>query len=218
MTARPTASGSHNVVMGDPSSLGTAVVERLMQRVYGQRLINNVERGAYVEHMVELVLGEQQWCLTWPWASWDLELEHRDRANRARIEVKQSAARQTWHKRPKPPFPPPSRGKFGINKPTENYYLEDGTYEKTPLQRHADIYVFAWHPAVDLNEADHRRPDQWEFFVVPEECLPPEDGITPGRLNQLVKCCNYKELAENVDKVLKSLGSLKARDSARIDP
>ena len=33
-------------------------VRRLVQRVYEQRLINNVERGAYVECMVELALGE----------------------------------------------------------------------------------------------------------------------------------------------------------------
>ena len=62
--------------------------------------------------------------------------------------------------------------------------------------------------------ADHRRPDQWKFFVVPEKCLPCKNGITP---KQLERCdyavrCDYKELAENVTKVLKSLpkDSLKA--------
>ena len=190
------------------------IVRSLEQSVYNRDLINNAERGAYVEHMIVLALEGQGWDLTWPWASWDLK--HRDGA---RIEVKQSAARQTWHKRPKPPFPLPSRGKFGINRPSESYYLEDGTYEKTRRpQRHADIYVFAWHPVEDLNEADHRRPDQWEFFVVPEKCLPrpkddsKTDSITPG---QLVKCdravhCAYKKLADNVTKVRESLGSLKA--------
>ena len=190
------------------------IVRSLEQSVYNRDLINNAERGAYVEHMVVLALEGQGWDLTWPWASWDLQ--HRDGA---RIEVKQSAARQTWHKRPQPPFPLSSRGKFGINRPSESYYLEDGTYEKTRRpQRHADIYVFAWHPVEDLNEADHRRPDQWEFFVVPETCLPrpkddsKTDSITPG---QLVKCdravhCAYKKLADNVTKVRESLGSLKA--------
>ena len=49
------------------TSLGAAVaihqpiVDRLVQRVYDQPLINNVERGAYLEHMIELALGEQQW-------------------------------------------------------------------------------------------------------------------------------------------------------------
>ena len=190
----------------------------LLKSVYERPLINNVERGTYVEHMIVLALGKQ-WSLTWPWASWDIQ--HRDGA---RIEVKQSAARQPWHERPEPPpgagespsprLPPPCRGRFGINKPSEGCYLKDGTYEKTPLQRHADIYVFAWHPVEDLKDADHRRPDQWEFFVIPEKRLPPppKDAITPGQLLKLDGAVRYKELAENVDEVRrKSLGSLKAK-------
>ena len=192
------------------------IVRSLEQSVYNRNLINNAERGVYVEHMIFLALKGQGWDLTWPWASWDL---HRDGA---RIEVKQSAARHPWHQRPKPPFPPPYRGKFGIKKPSKGYYPEDGTWKETqPPQRHADIYVFAWHSKEDLKIADHRRPDQWEFFVVAEESLPaPKDGktdsITPG---QLVKCdravrCAYKELADNVTKVRESLGSLKAEVEA----
>ena len=196
---------------------------RLVKSVYNQCLINNAERGAYVEHMIALALEELQWRLTWPWASWDLQ--HPDGA---RIEVKQSAARQTWHKRPKSrPLPLPSRGWLGVNKPGKGYYLEDGTWKPTRRQRHADIYVFAWHPVKDLRNADrrlradHRRPDQWKFFVVAEESLPKPkdgktDGITPG---QLVKCdravrCAYEELADNVAKVRESLGSLKAEVEA----
>ena len=82
------------------------IVRSLVGSVY-QALINNAERGAYVEHMIVLAL--EGWELTWPWASWDLQ----HRGDGARIEVKQSAARQTWHKRPKspesPPVPKPSR-------------------------------------------------------------------------------------------------------------
>ena len=190
------------------------IVRSLEQSVY-QNLINNAERGAYVEHMIFLALKGKGWGLTWPWASWDLQ--HPDDA---RIEVKQSAARQTWHKRPpasgEPP-PEPSRGRFGINKPSCYYYLENGKYVKTKLQRHADLYVFAWHPETDLNQADHRRPDQWNFFVIPEECLPrpkdsKTDSITPGQLAKCdhAVCCAHKELADNVAKVRASLGRLKA--------
>ena len=196
------------------TALGAAVaihqrtVERLVQRVYDQPLINNVERGTYVEHMVELALGEQQWRLTWPWASWDLE----HRANYARIEIKQSAARAIDHnKRPCDP-PPPTIGKFAI-KPSDHYYLQNGKLVKTKLQRHAHLYVFAWHPEEDLKIADHRRPDQWEFFVVPERCLlPPEKkGIALGPLKKLVDDCDlaefgdYEALPAMVTKVLESL-------------
>ena len=199
-------------------------VRKLVKLVYARPLINNAERGAYVEHMIVLALEGEGWDLTWPWASWDLQ--HQE--DGARIEVKQSAARQTWHERPdSEPLPPPARGRLGIQKPNEGYYLEDGRYQKTTLpQRHADIYVFAWHPVTCLRNADrrlradHRRPDQWKFFVAPEKCLPYKNGITP---KQLERCdyavrCDYKELAENVTEVLKSLpkDSLKAvRDAAR---
>ena len=186
------------------------IVRSLVGSVY-QALINNAERGAYVEHMIVLAL--EGWELTWPWASWDLQ----HRGNGARIEVKQSAARQTWHKRPESPespVPKPSRGKFGINKPSESYYLEDGTYKKTQPQRHADIYVFAWHPEEDLKIADHRRPDQWRFFVVAESCLlPPEKkSIAIGPLKKLVDDCDlaaefgdYEALPAMVTKVLQSI-------------
>ena len=57
------------------------IVRSLEQSVYNRNLINNAERGVYVEHMIFLALKGQGWDLTWPWASWDL---HRDGA---RIEV-----------------------------------------------------------------------------------------------------------------------------------
>ena len=81
------------------TALGAAVaihqrtVDRLVQRVYDQPLINNAERGAYVEHMIALALKGKGWDLTWPWASWDLEYLRWPEEKRPRIEVKQSAAR-----------------------------------------------------------------------------------------------------------------------------
>ena len=184
---------------------------RSVESVYCQYpLINNVERGTYVEHMIALALKELQWGLTWPWGPWDLE--HQDRA---RIEVKQSAARQTWHKR----SDPPSQGRFGIKKPSEGYELEDGTRIETPRHRHADLYVFAWHPEKDLRIADHRRPDQWEFFVVAESRLPPFPDPPPKNpttigLNGLnavgPEHATYEALPAMVTKVRESLGKLKA--------
>ena len=205
----------------DYDEIHDRTVCRLVKSVYNQCLINNAERGVYVEHMIALALEEMQWCLTWPWASWDLQ--HPDGA---RIEVKQSAARQSWHEVTPPP--PHSAVRFGINKPSQSYFSEDGKNVKTLRQRQADLYVFAWHPEKGLKNdrrllrADHRRPDQWKFFVVPEKCLPrpkddsKTDSITPG---QLVKCdravhCAYEKLADNVAKVRESLDSLKAEVEA----
>lgn len=112
-------------------------VQRLVERIYEERIISNVERGAYVECMVELALRERQpaWRLTGPWAAWDIE--HQETL--ARIEIKQSAALQSWSTKPDPRVLK-SRG-FSI-KPHRGYYLADGEWIDTPLQRHADLYVF----------------------------------------------------------------------------
>ena len=138
----------------DYDEIHDRTVRRLVKSVYNQCLINNAERGTYVEHMIAPALEELQWRLTWPWAAWDFQ-----HPEGARIEVKQSAARQPWHQRPdSEPLPRSSPGWFGIKKPSEGYYSEDGTWVETkPPQRHADIYVFAWHPVTDLRNADRRR-------------------------------------------------------------
>ena len=158
------------------------IIKRLMQRFYEQPLINNVHRGDYVECMIALAL-EPAWRLTKPWTSWDLVHEKTG----ARIEVKQSAAVAPWAQ------VRPARGRFDIRLRT-GYYSEDGAWTKTPQRkRHACLYVFAWHPREDTN-ADHRRLDQWEFFVVAETCLPPEQGsISLGPLIELVERCDLAE-------------------------
>ena len=45
------------------------------EQVYEQRLISNVERGAYIECMIQLALRERHpaWSLTETWDRWDLE-------------------------------------------------------------------------------------------------------------------------------------------------
>ena len=163
-------------------------------------------------------------ALTWPWASWDLEHRRRPEEKRPRIEIKQSAARTNDHDVKFCDPPPPVAAKFSI-KPGDHYYLRDGKTVETPLGRHADLYVFAWHPEKDLKIADHPRPDQWEFFVVAERCLPKlQKGIALGPLKKLVNDCDlaefgdYEALPAMVTKVLESIpeDSLKAvEDAAR---
>ena len=102
------------------TALGAAVaihqrtVDRLVQRVYDQPLINNAERGAYVEHMIALALKGKGWDLTWPWASWDLEHLRWPEEKRPRIEVKQSAARAPDHAEKRPNPPPKTPARFSI--------------------------------------------------------------------------------------------------------
>ena len=174
-------------------SVHEIIVERLVERVYQQPLIENVYRGDYVEYMVALALG-QAWRLTAPWTSWDLE----HAASGARLEVKQSAAQQTWSEQ-SVAAEHPRRPRFDIA-PHCGYYTGGGSdWVDTPLQRQADLYVFAWHAERNVELADHRRPEQWRFFVVAEHRLPRRQksiGLRP--LRRIASCCNYAALADQV--------------------
>ncbi len=191
-------------------SVHEVIVEQLVRRVYGQPLIENVYRSDYMEYMVAMALGDA-WRLTPPWVSWDLE----HGASRVRVEVKQSAARQTWTE---PPVAKehPRRPRFDIT-PQQGYYLNgDADWVSTPLQRQADIYVFAWHPEREEQLADHRCPEQWRFFVVSERRLPRRQksiGLRP--LGRLTHPCVYRDLAEIIGSVAAGLRRPKAEGMKR---
>ena len=56
-----------------------------------------------------------------------------------------------------------------------------------------------WHPLTDTNFADHRDPEQWEFFVAPKEMLPHNQqtiGLTS--LRNLTGVVSAEHLAEKV--------------------
>jgi hypothetical protein len=80
-----------------------------------------------------------------------------------RLEVKQSAARQTWTGARKATTPI-----FDIRARTG--YFEGADWVADP-RRFARIYIFAHHPIMD-ESADHRDPCQWRFYVVPTTRLP----------------------------------------------
>ena len=132
---------------------------------YDRRVMNNIHRADYVECLVAMLLGPA-WTLPWTsaydWAPWDLE-----HVSGARIEVKQAAARQPWHRDESVRARPP---RFDIA-PRGGYWTLDSTWVEQP-GRLADIYIFAWHPETRESIVDHREPEQWTFFVLRTETLP----------------------------------------------
>ena len=175
---------------GDMMSLHDQVVGNLSKRFYGKPLINNVYRGDYVEELILSTLGEQ-WKPIGEWGGWDLE-----RDDGIRLEVKQSAALQSWHAAASAGKTSPSR--FDIA-PREGYYTDSsdaGVWREVdnPV-RSADIYIFAWHPEQAADIADHRRAEQWEFYVVRECKLPPKPQ---GNKTQTIGLSTVKELAAAV--------------------
>ena len=187
----------------DPSQ---GIIAKLVAAFYGKPLINNVDRGRYVECMIVLALGDR-WKLTnevWDWSPWDIQGPYG-----ARIEIKQSASLQTWstgHGAPTPRSP-----SFDIAARKERW-TKGGDHPSYVPGRPADIYVFAWHPVRDPETADHRDPGQWRFFVVPEERLPREQNtLSLNPLKELSEELCYEQLASDVAAKLPVPSMLKSR-------
>jgi hypothetical protein len=135
---------------------------RLAARLFDQRLIENPFRSAFVQAMIEPYLRLGGWRYAGDgWSGWDFE-----RADGKRLEVKQSAAHQTWSD----PRRLRTRGSFDIAERTGA--SEKGGPEGTGGKgRPADVYVFAWNGAYG-EATDHRDPAQWLFYVIPTAHLP----------------------------------------------
>ena len=185
-----------------PNDLHNRIIDKFLER-YNEPLIDNVDRGAYVECMIALALGDA-WRL--PKGAWNTyDLEHS--ATGAWMEVKNSAARQVALPGYDGETAQPSfsiRSKSLYYKPTD---AGKGTPLKPP-RRTADLYVFAWHPVTGV-AADHRRADQWRFYVAPEVDLPDQKTIGLKRVERLAQAVTYDELAGAVEAARAGLTSLK---------
>lgn len=173
------------------------VVDRLAHRFFGKPIIRNDLRGEIVEEIVAMALEPEWEGCGGDWASCDLVRP----ADGKRIQVKQSAAKQTWHKADARP----ARPCFSIKEKTGRW--EDGDRWVAERGRNAEIFIFAWHPVTDAT-ADHREPNQWEFFVVPERPLPSQTTISLSRVRQLTEPVTFEALAEKVRSVAAALQPL----------
>ena len=151
-------------------------------------IIQNNLRGLYVEHLVCELLG-QDWTVSGAdWSAWDIE--HLDGT---KLEVKQSAAAQTWHEGQQAAPSP----RFGIRVPSSPWdgkkYIEGG-------RRLADVYVFAWHP-LRADSCDQRDPEQWQYFAVRSDSLPQQKSISLKGIRTLSDPLSSDELAGAVEQI-----------------
>ena len=161
----------------------TPLITRLTHRLFGSPLLRNSIRGELVEEMVAHAL-EPEWALCADdWGACDLKQV----GGPLRIQVKQSAARQSWHLEDSPP----PRPRFSIAHKTGRY---EGQAWIAELSRNADIFIFGWHSVTDAT-ADHRDPAQWLFFVVPEPALPSQKSISLAALQGMAAPVGVDDLA-----------------------
>jgi len=176
----------------------------MLNRRYAGPIMNNVYRGDYVECMIAAALGsgwQLTWADGWDWAAWDCE----HTPSRARLEIKQAAARQSWDKGPTPVRRQPA---FDIA-PRIGYWTSEGEWIDFP-GRQADVYVFAWHGRVG-DRADHTDSGQWCFFVVAERNLPQgQKSIGLTRLRNIAAPCDFASLRVAVEAACPAEQELKA--------
>jgi|CXWL01.1.fsa_nt_gi hypothetical protein len=137
---------------------------RLARRLFGRPLIQNSFRGAFVEELIAPALSTRGWrhCGD-DWSSWDFQHE-----TGTRLELKQSALVQSWSAGHSGHAKNPS---FNISEKT-GYWVGGDFHSFDVLARPSDLYVFAWHGIEDRGIADHRRLDQWMFYLVAAYSLP----------------------------------------------
>lgn len=175
-----------------PPSLITReqVVARAAEAAFGRPLVTNILRAMLVEAMVAAALEpDWAWCSA-DYASWDFQ--HR---SGVRLEVKQSAAWQSWSTETSKP----SKCSFDIASRTGRW-IDGATWVPEP-GRNADIYLLAHHP-ITGSEADHRDPRQWRFYLVPAARLPTSKTISLSGVQALSTGSTYSDLAQSVAQVL----------------
>ena len=156
---------------------------RLAVRLFDQPLIQNQYRSAFVEAMIEPYIARAGWRFVGDnWAGWDFQSDLG-----TRLELKQSAAWQTWHPARQARSQVPlkaSPGVFDIASRT-GWYDSAGAVWTEEIGRPAQVYIFAWNGLIGI-AADHRDPEQWEFFIVPTISLPLQKTLRLSRLRSIV--------------------------------
>jgi hypothetical protein len=141
-----------------------AIRDHVSRVAFGSPVVQNNLRALVVEAIIDCALSPTWRWVSKDWAGWDFE--HSE--SRVRLEVKQSAARQTWRAPPNPTSP-----RFDIRE--RSGYWDDGATWVDQAGRLAQIYIFAHHPVTD-DTADHRDAMQWRFYVVTASALPSAVG------------------------------------------
>ena len=164
--------------------VSSRITEALTRDVFGQKLIDNNFRGPWTEYMVAEALGDECVVVSHSWHAWDLQLGNSEDTfpARIRIQVKNTARLQTWHR----PNGRLTNCQWMLKMRRKPYYFD--TYNpNVPCEDYGymcDVFVLCHHPVEDPEIADHRDPNQWEFYVVP---VTPHHRIFPikaGRQDQ----------------------------------
>lgn len=169
----------------------TKVFEKASKSAFGNPLITNINRGLIAEAIVDLAIEPSWHWVSSDYSGWDFE-----HPNGLRLEVKQSALLQSWNDNGSL-----SKASFDIAPRTGRY---EGQTWIDEIGRAAQIYVFAHHTIATEN-ADHRDPKQWEFYVIAASELPNQKTISLNPLKSLCKAVRFEKLFARVSEVAQTI-------------
>lgn len=142
------------------------IIDDIVRELYQTGVLSNLTRPLYIEKLLVRLLGNEWRHVGGDWSGWDVE----NVRSKARLEVKQSAARQTWTDGPDRKGKP-TNPIFDIDE-RSGYFIDGSKWVASP-GRPADLYVFAWNQKfLPKEEVDHTDPEQWEFYILAESQLP----------------------------------------------
>lgn len=176
-----------------PFIMQDRIRERLIDTLLGKPIVTNTVRGLLVEAIVAEVLEPD-----WQWVGGDWGACDFRHDGGIGLELKQSAARQSWHAADGPASSP----RYDVAERSGRWEGPDWIPGRG---RMAEIYVFAHHPIVDAALADHREPGQWQFYVVPAANLPLQKTVGLVRVTSMAPCVGIDRLEEAVEAVRRAL-------------
>ncbi len=181
------------------NDLVQSVFDKAAKAAFGKPLITNIHRGLIAETIVALALEPEWLWVSADYSNWDFE-----RADGLKLEVKQSAVKQSWTDeyqgssfRSKATFDIAARTGY---RQGQNWVAEIG--------RAAQIYVFCHHVIGD-ETADHREPSQWEFYIIEASRLPLQKKISLNPLKALCDPVSFEQVFSAVQAVAKNMTPLR---------
>ena len=143
------------------------VLERLQSELLYSRVIENSLRGYVCEAMIAEALGESAHLVSNGWHPWDIQIgpSNAEFPKRIRIQVKNSAALQTWQTN----STERTDCQFVLSYRNRPQYFERDN-PGVPCEERGflcDLYALCHHPISDIKEADQTAPEQWKVFLVP---------------------------------------------------
>lgn len=144
-----------------------SIKSRFFREAFDKPLLDNTMRGLWCEFMIAEALGPECRAVGFGWHPWDLQIgpDSGTLPERIRIQVKNSAALQSWNAT----SGKLSRSSYNIGWRRRPAYF-DRDFPDVPCEETGflcDLFILCHHPAQAVETADHRAPEQWQFYLLP---------------------------------------------------